>query len=106
MYMEESGLMYIGESFYLRDFDSDDQPDSEFNVSLTLMQAVDGIKDEGLVFNTAGTGVSVYHSMVYQYTFQYVLAGGSNYSEYQQVSHENARSYMYITPPFSASHKS
>ena len=106
MYVEESGLMYIGGSFYLRDFDSDDQPDSEFNVSLALTQAVDGIEDEGLVFNTAGTGVSVYRSVADQYTFQYVLAGSNNYSEYQQVSHENALSYMYFTQPFSASHKS
>ena len=78
--------MYIGRSFYLRDFDSSDQPGTEFNVSLTLMQAVDGIEEEGLLFNTAGTGVSVYPSVIDQYTFQYVLAGGSNYSEYQQVS--------------------
>ena len=87
-YVEESGLVYIGRSFYLRDFDSDDQPDSEFSVSLTLMQAVDGIEEEGLVFDTAGTGVTVYYSMIDQYTFQYILAGGSSYSEYQLVSNK------------------
>ena len=58
MYVEESGLVDIGRSFYLRDFDSSDQPDMEFDVSLILMQAVDGIEEEGLVFDTAGTGVS------------------------------------------------
>lgn len=98
--MEESGFVYIGGSFYLQDFDSDDQPDSEFNVSLTLTQAVDGIENEGLVFNTAGTGVSVYRSMAGQYTFQYVLAGGSNYSEYQQVSHENTQLFTCILLSF------
>ncbi len=87
-YVEESDPVYVGRSFYLRDFDSSDQPDSEFNVSLILMQAVDGIEDEGLILNTAGTGVTVYYGMVDQYTFQYVLAGGSSYSEYQQVSDE------------------
>lgn len=89
-YVEESGLVYIGKSFYLRDFDSEDQPGSEFNVSLTLMQAVDGIENEGLVFDTTGTGVSVYHSMTEEYTFQYVLFGGNSYSEYQQVSYDIA----------------
>lgn len=94
--MEESGLMDIGRSFYLRDFDSSDQPDMEFNVSLILMQAVDGIEEEGLLFDTAGTGVSVYHSVIDQYTFQYILAGGSNYSEYQQVSIETTQSWQHV----------
>lgn len=86
--MEESGLVYIGGSFYLRDFDSSDQPGSEFNVSLNLMEAVDGIENEGLVFDTTGTGVSVYRSMTGQYSFQYILAGSNSYPEYQQVSND------------------
>ena len=86
--MEESGLVYIGRSFYLIDFDSSDQPGSEFNVSLNLMEAVDGIENEGLVFDTTGTGVSVYRSMTGQYSFQYILAGSNSYSEYQQVSND------------------
>ena len=85
-YLEESGLVYIGRSFYLRDFDSDDETDSAFNVFLTLMEAVDGIENEGLVFDTSGTGVSVYRSVTDQYIFQYVLSGSDSYSEYQQVS--------------------
>ena len=84
--MEESSLVYIGRSFYLRDFDSDDETDSAFNVSLTLMEAVDGIENEGLVFDTSGTGVSVYRSVTDQYISQYVLSGSNSYSEYQQVS--------------------
>ena len=87
-YVEESGPVYIGRSFYLRDFDDSDQPDSEFNVSLTLMQAVDRVENEGLIFSTAGTGVSVHQRVIDQYTFQYDLAGGNSYSGYQQVSNE------------------
>ena len=88
MYVEESGLVYIGRSFYLQDFDSDDETDSAFNVSLILTEAVDGIENEGLVFDTIGTGVSVYRSVTDQYTFQYTLTGSNSYSEYEQVSEE------------------
>ena len=85
MFVEESDPTYIGRSFYLRDFDSDDQRDSGFNVSLTLREAVDGIENEGLLFDTNGTEVSIYRSVIDQYTFQYLLTGSNSYSEYQQV---------------------
>ena len=85
-YIEETDPSYIGRSFYLQDFDSDDTTEFMFNVSLTLMEAVDGSENEGLLFNTTSTGVTVYLSLADLSTIEYVLMGSNSYSAYQQVS--------------------
>ena len=86
-YVEEMPPEYIGRSFYLQDFDSDDVTDFAFNVTLTMVQAVDGTENEGLLFSSSGTGVTVYHSVVDPFIIQYTLSGSNSYSEYQQVRH-------------------
>lgn len=78
--------MYVGRSFSLQDFDSEDTTDFAFNVSLTMIEAVDGTEKEGLLFNTSGTGITVYHSTFDPFIIQYTLTGSNSYSEYQQVS--------------------
>ena len=85
-YQEETPPEYIGRSFYLQDFDSDDMTDFEFNVTLTMMQVVNGAENEGLLFNTTDTGVTVYQSVLDRFVIQYTLTGSSTYSEYQQVN--------------------
>ena len=57
-----------------------------FNVSLTLMEAVDGSDYEGLSFNTTGTSITVYQSVSGPFIIEYVLCGSNSYSEYQRVS--------------------
>ena len=85
-YIEETDPSYIARLFYLQDFDSNDTTEFMFNVSLTLMQAIDGSESEGLLFNTTNTGVTVYPSVANPSTIEYVLTGSNSYSEYQQVS--------------------
>lgn len=86
VYIEETDPSCIGRSFYLQDFDSNDTTEFMFNVSVSLMQAFDGSENEGLLFNTTNTGVTVYPSLADMSTIEYVLTGSSSYSEYQQVS--------------------
>lgn len=85
-YIEEGNPLYIAQSFFLRDFDSSDSNSAALEVTVTMTHAVDG-SEEGLFFNTEGTGIIV--DTVFnleQFYIKYVLRNASSYAEYQQVS--------------------
>ena len=73
-------------TFNLTDFDSPDTPNDTLSLNLTLTNVIN-FNDESLIFNTTGTGIEVDEMRrVSDYTIQYHLTGGTNYSEYQQVN--------------------
>lgn len=77
----------MAETFVLADFDSEDVVAELFAVVVTLVDAVDGVEYERLLFDDTGTNIIV--SLPYQeseFTISYTMEGSNNYSTYQDVS--------------------
>lgn len=78
----------VAASFGLMDFDSAGYiPATNFTVVLNLTGAVDGMDYEGLLFDTAGTGIYLQVSPTPDFfSITYTLEGSNSYSAYQNVS--------------------
>ena len=88
-FVEESAPVPVAETFNLTDFDSPDSVGVQFTVMVTLMDAVDGMTYEGLLFDTMGTNVTVQAIPPTEeepFTKSYLLQGSDSYSTYQNVS--------------------